>query len=158
MIGAILALIVASAAPTVPDPALTPGVRNPDVTQANIDQTICKSGWTATVRPPVSWTNKVKAEQMAARGLAGPLSAWELDHLLAIENSGAPRDVHNLWMEPWLGPCGAHRKDVIETHMKRMICAHQITLADAQTEMLADWREAYRKHVGPLDCSTPKGN
>ena len=36
----------------VADPRRTPGVLNPDVTQANIRSTICKHGWTSTIRPP----------------------------------------------------------------------------------------------------------
>ncbi len=35
----------------LPDPACTPGTVNPAVSQANIADTICKSGWTSTVRP-----------------------------------------------------------------------------------------------------------
>jgi len=31
--------------------AATPGVVNPEVTQANINDTIFKSGWTDTIRP-----------------------------------------------------------------------------------------------------------
>jgi hypothetical protein len=37
------------------DPARTPGVLNPDVTQANIRSTICRRGWTSTIRPPSSY-------------------------------------------------------------------------------------------------------
>lgn len=40
----------------LPDPQLTPGVTNPDVTQATIDKTICVPGWTKTIRPPASYT------------------------------------------------------------------------------------------------------
>jgi hypothetical protein len=43
-----------------PDPETTPGVVNPDVTQGNIQQTICVRGWTATIRPPASYTNTQK--------------------------------------------------------------------------------------------------
>ena len=35
------------------DPVRTPGVLNPDVTPGTIRSTICKKGWTATIRPPV---------------------------------------------------------------------------------------------------------
>ncbi|TFE31045.1 hypothetical protein E0F15_11245 [Frankia sp. B2] len=31
----------------LPDPACTPGATSPTVTQADIDATICKAGWTA---------------------------------------------------------------------------------------------------------------
>jgi hypothetical protein len=53
----------------LPDPTITPGVLNPNVRQATIGKTICKSGWTATIRPPVSYTNALKIQQM-------PLSSW----------------------------------------------------------------------------------
>jgi hypothetical protein len=35
----------------MPDLTRTPSVANPDVTQQNIHQTICTSGWTDTMRP-----------------------------------------------------------------------------------------------------------
>ena len=34
------------------DIARSPGVLNPDITQQNIAATICKHGWTKTIRPP----------------------------------------------------------------------------------------------------------
>src|SRR5258708_3844160 len=37
----------------LPDSTCTPGSTNPNVTQANIQQTICVSGYTQTIRPPV---------------------------------------------------------------------------------------------------------
>jgi hypothetical protein len=46
-----------SAAAVLADPVSTPGVVNPDVTQANIGSTICRHGWTRTIRPPVEYTN-----------------------------------------------------------------------------------------------------
>ena len=49
-----------------PDPETTPGVTNSEVTQANIQQTICVKGWTATVRPPQSYTGTVKKQQLQA--------------------------------------------------------------------------------------------
>ena len=46
--------------------ALTPGVLNPDVTQATIRTTVCRRGWTRTVRPPVSYTNALKRRGLRA--------------------------------------------------------------------------------------------
>jgi len=38
-----------------PAHATTPGLVNPDITQANIDQTICNPQWsTKSIRPPLS--------------------------------------------------------------------------------------------------------
>ncbi|OXM72302.1 MULTISPECIES: hypothetical protein [Amycolatopsis] len=45
----------------LPDPPCAPGAINSDVTQDCIDDTICKSGWTKTVRPSPSKTNRMKA-------------------------------------------------------------------------------------------------
>jgi len=41
---------------------------NPAVTQATIAATICVAGYTATIRPPTSVTNRIKAHQIAAYG------------------------------------------------------------------------------------------
>jgi hypothetical protein len=51
-----------------PDLACTPGARNPAVTQSTIDSTICKKGYTTTVRPPVSVTRAEKTASLAAYG------------------------------------------------------------------------------------------
>jgi hypothetical protein len=127
-----------------------PGVTNPNVTQDNIDKTICVSGWTKTIRPPVGYTNKLKKKQMAALGLTGKPSDYELDHLISIELGGNPTDPNNLWPEPWNGPQGAHIKDAIETHLKHLVCKRQITLLEAQTAIRTDWIAAYKKYIGPL--------
>src|SRR5215470_2592162 len=57
----------AKAGPTelYPDPARTPGVANPDITQDNIADNICNTNWsTKSIRPPVSYTNPLKRQQM----------------------------------------------------------------------------------------------
>ena len=66
----------------LPDPVCTPGVTNPDVTDATIQQTICVRGWTATIRPPVSYTDPLKRRSMSAYGVwdQNPRD-FELDHL-----------------------------------------------------------------------------
>ena len=51
--------------PRYPNATLTPGATNPEVTQENIHDTICVKGWTDTVRPPSSYTNKLKTTQLA---------------------------------------------------------------------------------------------
>lgn len=57
---------------TLPDAACTPGGTNADVTQATIAVTICRRGWTASVRPPESYTEPLKRELMAAYGDSAP--------------------------------------------------------------------------------------
>ena len=45
---------------------LTPGVLNPDVTQATIALDDLPAGWTRTIRPPVSYTNALKPSGLRA--------------------------------------------------------------------------------------------
>ncbi len=68
-------------APTLilPVKSLTPGVFNTSVRQATIKKTICRAGWTATIRPPVSYTNALKLEQMAQYEETGSPSDYERD-------------------------------------------------------------------------------
>ena len=128
----------------MPDPKCTPGATDPRVTQANIATTVCKPGYTKTVRPPVSLTNKIKRERFAAYGIKAPLASAELDHLISLELGGAPADVANLWPEPYAGNAGARVKDQLEDRAKRLVCSGQMTLAEAQRRIAADWVEFYR--------------
>jgi hypothetical protein len=118
-------------AAVVADPVRTPGVVNPNVTQANIGGTICKRGWTATVRPPVDYTNALKRKQMAAYGETGPLSAYQEDHLISLELGGDPTDPRNLWPEPYPR---ASAVDQIENELNAKVCAGSLSLHDAQDQ------------------------
>ena len=70
---------------------------NPDVTQATIAATICKRGWTRTIRPPTSYTDALKRTQLREYGLTGPTSRYQEDHLISLELGGHPTDPRNLW-------------------------------------------------------------
>ncbi len=118
-------------------PALTPGVLNPDVTQETIDTTICVHGWTRTVRPPTSYTSRLKIEQMAAYGETGAPSDYQEDHLISLELGGHPTDPRNLWPEPY--PRAAE-VDQVENELNDKVCSGELTLAAAQR------REAALKH------------
>jgi hypothetical protein len=127
----------------LPDPSCTPGVTNPDVTQATIDSTICVSGWTSTIRPPTSYTNKLKAQGVIDYGYSDTnMSDYEEDHFLALEDGGDPRSPQNLWPEPHSGDANSYNKDGVETKVKDAICNGTATLADAQRAMLTNWTTA----------------
>jgi hypothetical protein len=117
----------------------TPGALNPDVTQATIARTICVRGWTRTVRPPVSYTNALKARQLREYGLHGPLSGFQEDHLISLELGGAPVDPRNLWPEPYPRAADVDR---IENDLNRRVCDGSLSLAAAQaTESSLKHRE-----------------
>jgi hypothetical protein len=113
----------------VADPVRTPGVLNPDVTQATIADTICKRGWTRTIRPPTAYTDALKRTQMREYGLAGPLSRYQEDHLISLELGGHPTDTRNLWPEPY--PRAA-RVDTIENELNARVCSGALSLDSAQ--------------------------
>jgi hypothetical protein len=120
-------------------PASAPGFLNPAVTQASIGSTICVKGWTATIRPPASYTTDLKRRQMTALGLVGSLSSYEEDHRVPLEVGGSPTDPANLWPEPWNGPTGAHSKDAIENRIHADVCAGRMTLAQGEAIFLGNW-------------------
>ena len=111
------------------DPVRTPGVLNPDVTQANIRSTICRHGWTATIRPPTEYTNDLKRKQMRQYGLAGSLSGYQEDHLISLELGGNPTDPRNLWPEPYPRAADVDR---IENELNSEVCSGTLTLTQAQ--------------------------
>jgi hypothetical protein len=113
------------------DPVRTPGVLNPRVTQATIRSTICTRGWTATVRPPVEYTNALKREQMRAYGETGPPSAYQEDHLISLEVGGDPTDPRNLWPEPYPRAAAV---DQIENQLNAEVCSSSLSLHDAQEQ------------------------
>jgi hypothetical protein len=135
----------------LPDPSCTPGATNPAVTQANIDQTICTSGWTETVRPPESYTEPLKYQQMAAYGFTGSAGNYEEDHLIPLELGGSPTSPQNLWPESGASP---NPKDPVESAANHAVCAGQLTLAAAQRAIATDWI-AFGQQLGVARPPTP---
>ena len=143
---------------TLPDGMRTSGATNPDVSQFNIKQTICKPGWTKTIRPPSSYTTGLKRQQIGEYGYRNKrLASYEEDHLISLELGGAPQDPENLWPQAYAGKCGAHVKDSIETTLKRLVCSAKppLTLVEAQQMIARDWVAAYNQYVRPLKCPSP---
>lgn len=130
----------------LPDPSCTPGVLNPDVTQDTIDSTICVSGWTGTVRPPTSYTNKLKVEQIAEYGYSDTSTAdYEEDHFVPLELGGSPTDPGNLWPEPRYDDGSGYTssdKDKVENALKTAVCNGTVTLAAAQNAIMTNWTTA----------------
>lgn len=133
-----------------PDPRCTPGALNPAVTQATIGSTICRRGWTSTVRPPEAITAPEKRASMKAYGDTKSRSAYEYDHHVSLELGGAVNDPRNLWPEPdypkrsgfYLNP-----KDELEQALNRLVCHEKLQLGEAQHLIASDWASAYRRYV-----------
>ncbi len=126
----------------LPDRRCTPGATNPAVTQADISRTICKSGWTTTVRPPESYTEPLKIAQIAEYHYADrKVGDYEEDHLIPLELGGSPQSVKNLWPEYDAGKI-PNPKDAVENALKRGVCDHKVSLKAAQTAIAVNWTTA----------------
>jgi len=146
----------------LPVRAVTPGATNPVVTQASIGTTICRSGFTASIRPPVSYTDALKVTQLAdgyAVNGNRNTAAYEEDHLIPLELGGSASSVRNLWPEPWerssahpagfaAAGTGAQTKDRIEDSLRSRVCDGQLTLVAAQRMIAANWRAAFDTYLG----------
>jgi hypothetical protein len=131
-----------------PDPTRTPGAVDPDITQANIQDTICNPSWsTKSIRPPEHYTHELKIEQIREYGYAdADLRDYEEDHLIPLELGGNPTDPKNLWPEPFetsIPDGGAHAKDRVESYLHRQVCAGSLTLDVARRQIASDWYHVF---------------
>lgn len=121
---------------------------NQDVTQETIQQTICVSGYTKSVRPATSYTNGVKKLLMERQGLDwSHASEYELDHRIPLALGGHPRKLENLMLQPWEGEGGAKEKDRLEVKLQKMVCRGELDLETARKAIYDDWRLAYQAYV-----------
>lgn len=104
-------------------------ILNSAVRQETIAKTICVTGYTKTIRPPVGYTTKLKITQIRARGFKGGASDYQEDHLIPLALGGHPTDPENLWPQPWPD---AKVKDVLERKLHRQVCNGEMPLAEAQ--------------------------
>lgn len=131
----VLALTLSSPA-WAAERSTVPGTTDPRVSQDNIQTTICRRGYTSTVRPPNAYTRALKLRQLAAMHETGPASAWTEDHLIPLSLGGHPTAETNLWPQPLLE---ARLKDADEAHLHAAVCAGRMTLLEAQSMMLCRW-------------------
>ncbi|MGH2638554.1 MAG: hypothetical protein ACRDF4_04635 [Rhabdochlamydiaceae bacterium] len=124
----------------LPDPNCTPGAINLNVTQDNIQSTICTSGYTASIRPPESYTENLKKQSIQLYGYSNTsLSAYEEDHLIPLEVGGNPTSAANLWAEPHYGSYTSYMKDGFENYLNAMVCQGRMPLGQAQQEIASNW-------------------
>jgi hypothetical protein len=134
-------------------------VASPLVTQDNIQETICRPGYTKTVRPPATVTGRIKRRMMAAAGIHDTPRNYELDHIVPLEAGGAPNDAKNFQLQPWHGKCNAHQKDAVENAVHELICSGQMTLAQGQMTFVPTdhWKQAYADLIDEGGCESDDG-
>ncbi|MBO1267098.1 hypothetical protein [Arthrobacter cavernae] len=133
----------------LPDPVCTPGVINPDVTQTNIHQTICVSGWTATIRPSTSYIQKIEQLQIVSYGYKNTNAIdYIMDHAISLQLGGNATNPVNLW--PQLA-APSREDDQEENELRRQVCEDKITLIEAQRqEMQLKYNNGYRPHLSNI--------
>lgn len=147
----------------LPDQSCTPGALNPRVTQASIASTICRSGYTSSIRPPESITEPEKRANARSYAYSGSLGVAEYDHLVPLEVGGDPNDRRNLWVEPpspgHLASQGVNNpKDAVEDEARSLVCNHEVTLAAMQNAIAANWTTAIAVVTHARgDGGTPRG-
>lgn len=148
-----LGLLISNASnPALPHPQFTPGALNPAVNQNNIDNTICVPGYARSIRPDEQYTYNLKRHQMRLYGHTGErLRFYEEDHLVPLSLGGSPTDMNNLWPQPRAGEWNAAVKDQLEYVLWHKVCAHRVSLRDAQAAIARNWIIAYQRYVTAAD-------
>ena len=135
---------------TVPDPGFTPGA-----TVLVSQRDVCRETSVKNKAVPVALRRKVFAEYGIAS--AEP-DAYEVDYLITPALGGAD-DIHNLWPESSRATVwNSQVKDVLEDHLRDLVCSGQLDLATAQREIAENWIGAYKKYFHterPLTSSRP---
>lgn len=115
---------------------LNPAVmtRYQGINAMNFKTTICMSGYTGTIRPPVSYTGPLELHQIQTYGYNDTDPGnYEEDHVISLELGGNPRNPANLYPEPH---SFSKPDDVLENELHRKVCSGSMTLSDAQNEIL----------------------
>lgn len=154
---ALLFTVCSVFASDLPNPKITPGATNPNVTTKTLKTTICQVdakgkpvAWTGTVRPPSSYTNKLKITQIKQYGFVDTdPTHYEEDHLINLSLGGHPTDPKNLWPQQETGTWTAVQKDQLEKKMQSLVCSGKVSLSVAQKAVAKDWIAAYKKYVMP---------
>lgn len=135
-----------------PNAEKTPGALNAEVTQENLQKTICASNYTAKIRPPASYTTKLKKQQLAdGYAYQGDMNTahYEEDHFISLELGGNPTDEKNLWPQYYnvgdknSAEAGAREKDKTENFLHAQVCSGALTLKQAQDAIVRDWYAVY---------------
>lgn len=121
-------------APSMPSHELTPGAIITDDRA-----TICTPGYATSVRPRGSEWRSLKATVRERYQNAGIATGTVGDHLVPLAIGGAPRDVRNIWLQPYED---AHAKDRVEMELWLLVCDGRMDVTAAQQRIALDWRTA----------------
>jgi hypothetical protein len=126
-------------------PGLHPWNDQPERQAAEHQTNDCVPNWTDTVRPPTSYTNKLKVLRIDDYGFKDKiLGHYEEDHLIPLAVGGSPRSPKNLWPEPYKGKWGARVKDKLERFLHDRVCDGTVRLSRAR-RAFRDWKAVFKR-------------
>jgi hypothetical protein len=127
----------------LPDPACTPGAIDPRMTQANIESTNCRVGYTASVRPPAAYAEALKQRQMGAYRLGRTAVGIRRGPPDSARGGRKPDRPAQPLARAEDGPGrrngGGQGPGREPPH--QAVCEGTITLAAAQAIFMTDWRK-----------------
>jgi anti-sigma factor RsiW len=121
----------------VPDSRLTPGA----AVLLN-SGAVCSEENVKNRTVPVALQRRVFAEYGIP---AADPRGYEVDYLITPALGGAD-DIHNLWPQPYSAVWNAQVKDALEDHLRNLVCAGRLDLAQAQRDISQNWVRAYQKY------------
>lgn len=121
---------------------------NESISQDNIKKTICIPNYTQTIRPPSSYTNKIKLVKLKSIGLSKTdAKKYVLDHIIPLSSGGNPNDPENLILQPFIE---SKLKDRLEVKIHKDICDGKISLQYGQKIFENNWKDAYQIYYGEI--------
>lgn len=127
--------------PRLPVMSCTPGAVRDDIDPDHLEWTVCKPGWSDSVRPPTVETNRMKTAAMRAYGVPEELRpVTELDHKVP-ESLGGASHALNVWPQVSDKPGkGFHNtKDEVESRVHSWVCQHRGRWADTVRAFATNW-------------------
>lgn len=119
-----------------PDTACTPGA----VMNVSAEQ-VCAADYNPAAGPSRATVDII----YAAYGIdSGSTASYPVDHLVPLALGGS-NDPANLWPQPLEPRPGFTEKEAAERSLRDAVCSGQMTLADAQRRIAADWVAVYNE-------------
>ncbi|RYD61014.1 MAG: HNH endonuclease [Verrucomicrobiaceae bacterium] len=141
----------------LPDRILTPGMVRIGVSKDELCNRSFRTIRIRNVTDSMKQTVRLRYHMNSKRDLwCNSEEGCEIDHLVPLLLGGA-NDISNLFPQAYQGYWNAHHKDRLEVRMKKLVCANQISLDEAQAIFMNNWIDGYKKYISPEPRGARRG-
>jgi hypothetical protein len=131
--------------PALPDLS---SLLDPLVTPETINLTICEPYYADRSRIPVDEILLTKRRLALASGLSpDTLNGYALERRVPVILGGSATSSANLRLRRWDGIDGERRRALATVSLRDAVCAGQVGLRKAQSEIFQDWRQVFKHYV-----------